>query len=221
MTVAVVDPEKCTGCGLCVDLCPHKGAVEISEWKSRINETVCGGCGVCVGACPGLALNIKYLTREQILARMRVLLKSMQYGREFEPKILIFACDWLSRKGADLTYVSKAPHSSNVRATKFPCIGSVDPILILNAFLSGVDGVLLVGCGPEDCEHIGGNLNAESRGRYASMTLEHLGIGSERLRVELIPLSSARERFLEAVRGTIEIVRDIGLSPPSEPKAHH
>ena len=210
MTVAIVDMERCMGCGLCVDLCPYKGATIIKEWKSRINETICRGCGVCTGICPSSALNMKYLTNRQILARVRVLLKTTRAGEVFEPKILILICDWLSRKGANLSDVSRVQHSSNVRATKFPCIGAIDPMFIFDALLSGADGVLVAGCGVKDCDHIDGNINTESRIKHAKMCLKDLGIGSERLKFELIPLSAARAKFIEAVREIIETVKSLG-----------
>lgn len=44
-----VDPDACTGCGTCVRFgCP---AIEFADEKARINE-LCSGCAVCVQLCP-------------------------------------------------------------------------------------------------------------------------------------------------------------------------
>jgi dihydroorotate dehydrogenase/ferredoxin len=48
---AVVDGEKCTGCGICKDVCTEH-AVEIRDKRSWINEKMCRGCNLCVLKCP-------------------------------------------------------------------------------------------------------------------------------------------------------------------------
>jgi glycyl-radical enzyme activating protein len=45
--------NKCTGCGLCFDVCP-KGAISVADGKPRVDFGVCDLCGRCVDACaPG------------------------------------------------------------------------------------------------------------------------------------------------------------------------
>jgi len=48
--VAVVDSEKCAGCGICVDVCPA-GAIEVNQ-QAVVNDEACTGCGACVSECP-------------------------------------------------------------------------------------------------------------------------------------------------------------------------
>jgi len=55
-TVAVVDSEKCTGCGVCIDVCPV-GAIEVDR-QAVVNEKTCTGCGACVSECPNEAIII-------------------------------------------------------------------------------------------------------------------------------------------------------------------
>ncbi|KIX84487.1 4Fe-4S dicluster domain-containing protein [Thermus filiformis] len=43
------------GCDRCEQACP-KRAVRLENWSVEIDEVDCTGCGVCVGVCPGLAL---------------------------------------------------------------------------------------------------------------------------------------------------------------------
>jgi len=52
--VAVVDLEKCTGCGICVDVCPA-GAIEVNQ-QAVINDEACTGCAACVSECPNEAI---------------------------------------------------------------------------------------------------------------------------------------------------------------------
>jgi MinD superfamily P-loop ATPase len=51
--IAVIDPEKCTGCGLCSELCRF-GAIRANF---VINSLDCEGCGVCVDFCPAKAID--------------------------------------------------------------------------------------------------------------------------------------------------------------------
>jgi len=53
MTVNV-DKSKCTGCGICADICPE-GAIHVND-VAVIDEAVCNGCGACVAECPNQAL---------------------------------------------------------------------------------------------------------------------------------------------------------------------
>jgi predicted Fe-Mo cluster-binding NifX family protein/ferredoxin len=54
--VAVVDSEKCAGCGICVDVCPA-GAIEVNQ-SAVVNEENCSGCAACVRECPNEAIII-------------------------------------------------------------------------------------------------------------------------------------------------------------------
>jgi predicted Fe-Mo cluster-binding NifX family protein/ferredoxin len=56
--VAVVDSEKCTGCGICVDVCPA-GAIEVNE-QAVINTDACTGCAACVSECLNDAIIIAH-----------------------------------------------------------------------------------------------------------------------------------------------------------------
>jgi predicted Fe-Mo cluster-binding NifX family protein/ferredoxin len=51
----VVDSEKCTGCGICLDVCPA-GAIEVME-KAVIDDEICTGCAACIAECPNKAIN--------------------------------------------------------------------------------------------------------------------------------------------------------------------
>lgn len=46
-----VNPELCTGCGNCVDVCPTQ-AISFVDGKAFINEDECANCRVCENECP-------------------------------------------------------------------------------------------------------------------------------------------------------------------------
>ena len=56
---AVVDPNACTGCGICIDLCSHQ-ALEMVDGLAKLTKPeVCDGIGECVEACPVQAISLK------------------------------------------------------------------------------------------------------------------------------------------------------------------
>ena len=48
---ARVNPEKCTGCGACVAVCPVE-AIRLVNDIAVIDEEECVDCGACVTECP-------------------------------------------------------------------------------------------------------------------------------------------------------------------------
>ncbi|MCG2829509.1 MAG: P-loop NTPase [Desulfobacteraceae bacterium] len=50
---AVINKDKCTECGLCIDLCKWEAISETLE----VNSIECEGCGVCVYFCPEKAID--------------------------------------------------------------------------------------------------------------------------------------------------------------------
>jgi NAD-dependent dihydropyrimidine dehydrogenase PreA subunit len=56
LMAAVVDQEKCNGCGDCVEACPLE-AIKIEGEKSVVDPETCGDCGACVDACPNEAIS--------------------------------------------------------------------------------------------------------------------------------------------------------------------
>jgi len=52
---ARADPEKCTGCGLCVEVCPVE-AIRLEGDVAVVDPQTCTGCGTCVDECPNEAL---------------------------------------------------------------------------------------------------------------------------------------------------------------------
>ena len=53
---AVVEEEKCTGCGACVDACPEN-AIFLRQ-TALITIDKCIGCGSCIPECPNDAISL-------------------------------------------------------------------------------------------------------------------------------------------------------------------
>ncbi len=68
-TVSVIDAARCSGCGLCAQLCPFK-AIEMDEEEHRavVNEALCKGCGLCASSCRSGAADLGGFTDAEIHA---------------------------------------------------------------------------------------------------------------------------------------------------------
>ncbi|HID93346.1 MAG TPA: FAD-dependent oxidoreductase [bacterium (Candidatus Stahlbacteria)] len=75
--VATVDEDLCSGCQLCVTLCPYDAReIEIKDEKriAKVNEILCEGCGSCVAACPSGASQQRNLKDAQIFNMVKAAL---------------------------------------------------------------------------------------------------------------------------------------------------
>lgn len=55
--IAIVDEEKCIGCGKCIDTC-YFHALELKHNIPKVNEFGCEGCGACELICPVNAIKL-------------------------------------------------------------------------------------------------------------------------------------------------------------------
>ena len=93
---AIIDEDKCIGCGQCREVCVFNAiemvevkkefenarmgsnpVLEITRYKSKVNPAVCKGCGVCVNVCPVGALTAINFTKKQFTDMFRFYLKEM------------------------------------------------------------------------------------------------------------------------------------------------
>jgi heterodisulfide reductase subunit A len=74
-TIAYVDAEICSGCGLCVPSCPYDARV-MHDWRhlAVVNTALCQGCGACAMVCPNKACQVRNLTNKQILSMVEAYL---------------------------------------------------------------------------------------------------------------------------------------------------
>jgi heterodisulfide reductase subunit A-like polyferredoxin len=67
--VAYGHDAYCTGCGVCVEVCPFGAAnLDAKTGKAQINPAQCKGCGLCVASCRSGALNLNGFDQAQTFA---------------------------------------------------------------------------------------------------------------------------------------------------------
>jgi len=133
---------------------------------------------------------------------------------DFQPRIVVFACNWCSYAGADLAGVSRMQYPPTTRVIRVMCSGRVTAGFILEAFRLGADGVLVTGCHPGDCHYISGNQNAVVQVEKAGQLLTLLGFEKERLRLEWISAAEGA-RFARIMTEFTTQIRNLGPSPLS------
>jgi len=59
--VAQVDPEKCSSCGLCVEI-GHCNAILLTDAAASVLPSLCHGCSTCIDICPRGAIHMEEKT---------------------------------------------------------------------------------------------------------------------------------------------------------------
>ncbi|MDK2876672.1 MAG: F420-non-reducing hydrogenase iron-sulfur subunit [Archaeoglobaceae archaeon] len=129
---------------------------------------------------------------------------------DFEPKIVVYACNWCTYAATDLAGTSRMSYPENVRIIRVMCSGRVDPQFVLQAFADGADGVIVAGCHPPaDCHYLEGNYKAYRRFELFKKLLESFGIEKERFRLEWISAAEA-SRWVQVVNEMVAELKKLG-----------
>jgi len=75
-----IDEEVCSGCRICIGLCPYSAIEFVSlngRGVARVNEALCKGCGTCASACPSGAATQRGFVDRQIYAEIEGALQFM------------------------------------------------------------------------------------------------------------------------------------------------
>lgn len=135
----------------------------------------------------------------------------------WEPRIIAFCCNYCAYAAADLAGSKRMQYPTNVRIIHTPCTGKIEMEHILDAFLKGIDGILVAGCLEGGCHFLEGNLRARKRTDRIREMLSEIGVGAQRLK--MVNLSAAMApTFVESVHEMVNTVRTLGPSPLREPR---
>jgi len=130
----------------------------------------------------------------------------------FEPKIIGFLCNWCTSAAADLAGTSRIQYPANLHPIRVMCSGTVDPVYLIKALLSGADAVLVGGCHPGDCHYVSGNYKARRRIAMLKEIFKALGLEEDRIWARWISASEGQE-FARMVREITEETRKQGPGP--------
>jgi len=131
----------------------------------------------------------------------------------FEPKIVAFVCNWCTYLGADLAGTARLEYPPNVRILRLPCTGRIDTNLVVKAFETGADAVLVSGCHPGDCHYTAGNYHARRRWMLFRHLLEVVGFDMRRIQFTWISAAEGR-KFQQVITDITEQTRALGPYRP-------
>jgi len=182
LEAVTVDEDKCSGCGICVMVCPYEAPHLIEKEVdgemdrfSEVDPSKCMGCGTCVAACPLGAIARPGVGNADIVKQIEV--KRQPKG---VPRLVTFVCDWCLRADDDVSLLESYP--DNVRVIHIPCTGRIDPEMALMALRSGIDGVLVCGCAPGECHYKRGNYVSSCKISLLNTMLGQMNVGDGRVR---------------------------------------
>jgi Na+-translocating ferredoxin:NAD+ oxidoreductase subunit B len=76
--IASLNPDLCTGCGVCEDRC-QVNAIEVVDETAELDQVRCIGCGLCVTTCPSEAIVLIERTEyEEPIPTIRELIMGMK-----------------------------------------------------------------------------------------------------------------------------------------------
>lgn len=98
-----------------------------------------------------------------------------------EPKIVCFSCKF------SWGYLEDEAQLAEGLKNWIPiiCAGKIDAEYVVDAFVRGADGVLILGCPEGDCHYQDGNIEAKKRLALLRQALATHGIEPERLKLVL------------------------------------
>jgi len=198
---AVVNEDKCVICLTCYRCCPH-GAIYWGDKKAIISPVACQGCGICASECPMDAIQVGGFHDEEIIEKV----KSGVVSGNGTSRILAFCCQNSGFEAGEMADMFQMQLPEGLRMIKVPCAGKIDLDYILNAFVSGADGVLIMACSEN------GNTFAQWRGNEAYRMMEEAGLEKDRLRFAGIA-SNMGSDFSHIVVDMEQKINELGLSP--------
>jgi F420-non-reducing hydrogenase iron-sulfur subunit len=133
-------------------------------------------------------------------------------SQDFEPRVVVFACNWCSYAGADTAGTSRIAHSPGFRVIRTMCSGRVNTTHVLQAFRMGADGVLVSGCHLGDCHYIFGNHWAIKQFDVTKEMLRMIGLEEGRVRLEWVSAAEG-PKWAALIDEFVEQITALGPSP--------
>ncbi|MFO7970310.1 MAG: hydrogenase iron-sulfur subunit [Desulfobacterales bacterium] len=205
-TKAVVNEDKCVICLTCYRCCPH-GAIYWGDKKAIISPVACQGCGICASECPMDAIQVGGFNDEEIIEKVKT-----GVAGNGTPRILAFCCQNSGFEAGEMADMFQMQLPEGLRMIKVPCAGKIDLDYILNAFVSGADGIVVMAYHPGNCKSENGNTFAQWRVNDAYRMMEEAGLEKDRLRFAGIA-SNMGSDFSHIVVDMEQKLNELGSSP--------
>jgi coenzyme F420-reducing hydrogenase delta subunit len=131
-------------------------------------------------------------------------------GRGLVPKLTLFYCINAVNGMPD-----PAADTAGVRTVKLPCSSMVKDFILLRAFESGSDAVILITCPEGECRHTDGNIRARKRVERVKKILDSIGLDGRRLLFS--NATPEVDGIAGIVRQALSELEELGPSPVATP----
>ena len=206
--VCTVDSSKCLGCGLCKEICDCGGISPVEGHGGGIprvvDPMVCTGGGTCAAACPYQALELQNNTTEQREARVATLARSLA-----DNEVMAIGCNWGGTAAADHAGIRGMVYNDRFYLLPVGCIGQLDPTVMGRAFVEGANGLLLIGCPPEECHHSYGIDHTWSRVLLIKKLFSLIGLERDRIALAHADLNKPEE-YVKTVNSFVSKIDQLG-----------
>ncbi len=202
--------ELCVNCLTCVRICPYDVPVINEEGTVTIRNEQCQACGLCLSICPCYAIEFRSPYVEEAVNSIEPAVQELLARRNGKPAMLALTCAYGAFALPD--FLNKERESTVV--VRYPCVGKLDSLHLLNAIEMGADGVIVVGCGEDDkfqCPYKEISYWAEKRVEHARNLLEMLGMERERISFSELP-GEEIDKFDQLVQEAAEKIKDAEAS---------
>ena len=125
------------------------------------------------------------------------------------PRIVGFVCRWSLPLEVGAPIASHIPGYPKVRLVRVPCIGRIDPVIVIQTFSKGADGVLMISCDHPDCHYVNGDTQGQRTVKILGKLISLAGLDSTRLRL-LSYSRQERRNFGRQVKGFFEEIGRLG-----------
>ena len=212
LVISTVDQSKCTVCTLCREICdclaiqPVSGPVEGlgHDVPRMVDPLLCTGEGTCAASCPEMALTLANCTTAQHEARVSALAGSLAAD-----EVMGFGCQWSGAASADQAGLRGLSYNRGFYLLPVRCLGQIDPVVMGRAFLDGANGLLLIGCNPEECHHSYGIDHTWSRVWVLKKLLSLCGLERERIALAHSDITKP-DQFVSTVESFMKTMATLG-----------
>jgi coenzyme F420-reducing hydrogenase delta subunit/NAD-dependent dihydropyrimidine dehydrogenase PreA subunit len=202
---AEIEPGRCIRCLTCFRVCPYR-AISLNT-RPQITAAACETCGICAAECPREAIRIPGLERHELLARVAEGRPAERAGR---PYIVALCCRRSAGVAARGAFCERRRWEATINIIEVPCAGSLPSELMLSAFGTGADGVLVLTCHEDNCHSRQGNRFARMRAEQAAGFLKSCGAAEQRLVFKTLAANMGKE-FVDIVSEFSRALHGLGL----------
>jgi quinol-cytochrome oxidoreductase complex cytochrome b subunit/coenzyme F420-reducing hydrogenase delta subunit len=116
-----------------------------------VNPAKCLGCGICVGACDSAGILLGEQPVSLLGQAVTERLRSVSAAASGQPPVLVYTCRLMRNLSGRLGPDGALDGLQGVTVMGLPCVGTLHPEMITKSLEAGARGVFVAGCVPEDC----------------------------------------------------------------------